>query len=193
MNYADIKQYDIANGPGVRISLFVSGCTHHCKNCFNPEAWDFSYGEPFTGETEQRILDYLKPDYIAGLTLLGGEPFERENQKALLPFLRRVKAAYPEKSVWAFSGYLFDKEIVDKMCGAGGGTPWETTEELLSYVDVVVDGRFVDALKSVSLRFKGSSNQRTILVRESLKSLKKGGEVVLWDPPEYIEVDVKGQ
>ena len=114
MNYADIKQYDVANGPGIRISLFVSGCTHHCKNCFNEETWDFRYGQPFTEAEEDRIIEYLKPDYIAGLTLLGGEPFEHRNQQGLLPLLRKLKAAFPDgsKSVWAFSGYLFDKEIM---------------------------------------------------------------------------------
>ncbi|MCI8625919.1 MAG: anaerobic ribonucleoside-triphosphate reductase activating protein [Lachnospiraceae bacterium] len=189
MNYADIKQYDVANGPGIRISLFVSGCTHHCKNCFNEETWDFRYGQPFTEAEEDRIIEYLKPDYIAGLTLLGGEPFEHRNQQGLLPLLRKVKAAFPDgsKSVWAFSGYLFDKEIMGKMY-----QEWEETKEFLSYLDVLVDGRFVEELKNVNLRFKGSSNQRIILVQESLKALKEAADqLVLWNPPEYVQVEVK--
>ena len=173
MNYADIKQFDVANGPGVRISLFVSGCTHHCKNCFNQETWDFGFGQPFTEAEVDRILAYLKPAHIAGLTLLGGEPFEHVNQKGLLPLLRKVRAAYPDKSIWAFSGYLFDREILGRMC-----QEWEETREILSYIDVLVDGRFVEELKNVNLRFKGSANQRTILVQESLHT----GELVLWTP-----------
>lgn len=187
MYYADIKRFDVANGPGVRISLFVSGCTHRCKNCFNEEAWDFHYGKPFTREEEDRIVEYLAPAHIAGLTLLGGEPFEHVNQQGLLPLLRRVRATYPDKSIWAFSGYLFDEEILGKMCGE-----WEETRELLSYIDVLVDGRFVEEQKSMNLRFKGSANQRTILVQESLKSLEAGGDLVLWNPPEYVQVEVKG-
>lgn len=119
MNYADIKQYDISNGPGVRISLFVSGCTHRCKNCFNEEAWDFNYGKPFTGENIDQILEYLAPDYIWGLTLLGGEPFERSNQQGLLPLLRKVRERYPNKTIWCFSGYLFDRDIMGRMAGTG--------------------------------------------------------------------------
>jgi anaerobic ribonucleoside-triphosphate reductase activating protein len=172
MNYADIKQYDIANGPGVRVSLFVSGCTHRCKNCFNKEAWDFSYGTPFTEATEEMILSYLAKPYVKGLTLLGGEPFERENQKALVPFLRKVKERFPEKDIWAFSGYDFEKDITDYML-----RDWEATEELLSMIDVLVDGEFIEEQKSLNLRFKGSANQRTILVQESLATR----ELVLYD------------
>ncbi len=172
MNYADIKQYDIANGPGVRVSLFVSGCTHRCKNCFNKEAWDFSYGEPFTEATEDKILSYLAKPYVKGLTLLGGEPFERENQKALVPFLRKVKEKFPEKDIWAFSGYDFEKDITGYML-----RDWEVTREFLSMVDVLVDGEFIEEQKSLNLRFKGSANQRTILVQESLAT----GELVLYD------------
>ena len=182
MYYADIKTCDVANGPGVRITLFVSGCTHHCKNCFNQETWDFHFGQPFTRAEEDRIIELLKPSHIAGLTLLGGEPFEHVNQQGLLPLLRRVRATYPEKSIWAFSGYLFDEQIVGKMC-----KEWEETKELLSYIDVLVDGPFVEELKNLNLRFKGSSNQRTILVQESLAAK----EIVLWEPEEYIRVDVK--
>lgn len=172
MNYADIKQYDIANGPGVRVSLFVSGCTHRCKNCFNKEAWDFSYGAPFTQETEDLLLSYLAKPYVKGLTLLGGEPFERENQKALVPLLRKVKELLPEKDIWAFSGYDFEKDITGYML-----REWETTEELLSMIDVLVDGEFIEEQKSLNLRFKGSANQRTILVQESLAA----GEIILYD------------
>ena len=170
MNYADIKQYDVANGPGVRISLFVSGCTHRCPNCFNEVAWDFNYGQPFTDETIEKILKYLEPSYIAGLTLLGGEPMEHSNQKGLLPLVRKVKECYPNKNIWCFSGYLFDKDIVGRMM-----TEWPETEELLSYIDVLVDGEYVEAEKDLSKRFKGSANQRTINVPASLKS----GHVIL--------------
>ncbi|MBP3610177.1 MAG: anaerobic ribonucleoside-triphosphate reductase activating protein [Lachnospiraceae bacterium] len=172
MNYADIKQYDVANGPGIRVSVFVSGCTHYCKGCFNREAWDFQYGRPFTEVTVQKILDYLQPSYVKGLTILGGEPMEPQNQPAVLELLRRVKETYPEKSVWMFSGYDFEKDILGRM--------WEEvpeTKEILSFLDVLVDGEFVEELKNLSLRFKGSSNQRTILVQESLAA----GTVVLYD------------
>ncbi len=171
MNYAEIKNCDIANGPGVRISLFVSGCTHHCPGCFNEVAWDFNYGKPFTQETVDEILDMMKPDYIKGLTLLGGEPFEPQNQPAVLELLRQIKTKYPEKSIWAFSGYLFDRDILSGRLG-----PWEITREYLSYLDVLVDGPFVEAKKNLSLRFRGSENQRLIDVPASLAS----NQVVLW-------------
>lgn len=170
MNYAEIKYSDVANGPGVRTSLFVSGCTHRCKGCFNEVAWDFHYGKPFTQETIDDILASLAPDYIAGLTLLGGEPFEHCNQLGLLPLLRAVKAAYPAKPVWCFSGYLFDRDILENMCAK-----WPETKEMLSYIDVLVDGPFVEDLKNLNLKFKGSENQRTIQVQESLAK----GEVIL--------------
>ena len=172
MNYAEIKNCDIANGPGVRVSLFVSGCTHHCPGCFNEVAWDFEYGKPFTEDTIQVILDMLKPGYIRGLTLLGGEPFEPQNQGAVVELLRRVKKAYPEKSIWAFSGYLFDRDILSVKLGDR-----ETIREYLSYLDVLVDGPFVEARKNLSLRFRGSENQRIIDVPASLAS----GTVVLWE------------
>lgn len=172
MNYATIKNCDIANGPGVRVSLFVSGCTHHCKGCFNEVAWDFNYGQPFTQETINSILEMLRPPHIKGITLLGGEPFEPQNQPAIVELLRQVKAKYPEKSIWAFSGYLFDKDIL-----AGRLGPWEITKEFLSYLDVLVDGPFVEAKKNLSLRFRGSENQRLIDVTASMKS----GEIVLWE------------
>ena len=163
MNYAEIKNCDIANGPGVRISLFVSGCTHHCPGCFNQVAWDFDYGQPFTQQTIDQILEMLKPGYIKGLTLLGGEPFEPENQGAIVELLRQIKEKYPEKSIWAFSGYLFDRDILSGRLGN-----WEITKEYLSYLDVLVDGPFVEAKKNLSLRFRGSENQRIIDVPASL-------------------------
>ena len=171
MNYADIKQYDVANGPGVRVSLFVSGCTHHCKECFNPETWDFQYGKPFTEETAACILEYMKPEYIKGLTLLGGEPFEHTNQQGLLPLVREVRQRYPQKDIWCFTGYDFEKDILGRMV-----SEWEETEELLSYIDVLVDGEFMIDKKDLGLAFKGSSNQRTILVQESLKN----DRICLW-------------
>ena len=172
MNYATIKNCDIANGPGVRVSLFVSGCNHHCKGCFNREAWDFSYGQPFTQETIDQILELLKPDYIQGLTLLGGEPFDPRNQEAVLELLRAVKKAYPEKNIWAFTGYLFDKDILPGKLGDP-----EITREYVSYLDVLVDGPFVEEKKNLSLRFRGSENQRLIHVPASLAA----GKVVLWE------------
>lgn len=172
MNYATIKNNDIANGPGVRVSLFVSGCTHQCPGCFNEEAWDFNYGNLFTQETIEHILRMLEPAHIKGITLLGGEPFEPQNQPEVVNLLRQVKARYPEKTVWAFSGYLFDKDILSGRLG-----PKETTEEYLSYVDVLVDGPFVIAQKDMSLRFRGSSNQRLIDVPASLKER----QIILWE------------
>ena len=169
MNYATIKNCDIANGPGVRVSLFVSGCTHRCPGCFNSVAWDFDYGEPFTEETVETILTMLRPAYIQGLTLLGGEPFEPQNQGAIVELLRRVRTELPEKSIWAFSGYLFDKDILSGRLG--------DTSEYLSYLDVLVDGPFVQAKKNLSLRFRGSENQRLIDVPASLSA----GTVVLWE------------
>ena len=171
MNYAEIKNCDIANGPGVRVSLFVSGCTHHCPGCFNQVAWDFDYGQPFTQQTIDEILEMLKPGYIKGLTLLGGEPFEPENQPAVVELLRQIKSKYPEKTIWAFSGYLFDRDILP--CRLGDP---EITREYLSYLDVLVDGPFVEAKKNLSLRFRGSENQRIIDVPASLAA----GEIVLW-------------
>ena len=172
MNYATIKKRDIANGIGVRVSLFVSGCTHHCKNCFNKETWDFSYGEPFTQDTINLILDYLAPDFVNGLSLLGGEPFEVQNQGALLELLRQVKARYPQKDVWCYTGYLYDKDLLKD-----SRARCEYTDEMLSYIDILVDGPYIEAQKDISLQFRGSKNQRIIDVKRSLAS----GEVVLWD------------
>ena len=171
MNYAEIKNCDIANGPGVRVSLFVSGCTHHCPGCFNQVAWDFDYGQPFTQQTIDGILEMMKPSYIKGLTLLGGEPFEPQNQEPIVELLRQIKEKYPQKSIWAFSGYLFDRDIL-----AGRLGPWEITKEYLSYLDALVDGPFVEAKKNLSLRFRGSENQRIIDVPASLAAEK----IVLW-------------
>jgi anaerobic ribonucleoside-triphosphate reductase activating protein len=169
MNYATIKNNDIANGPGVRVCLFVSGCTHHCKGCFNEVAWDFDYGTPFTQETIDLIIDMVSKPHIKGLTLLGGEPFEPQNQGAVVELLRQLKGKYPDKSIWAFSGYLFDKDILSGRLG--------DTSEYLSYLDVLVDGPFVESKKNLSLRFRGSENQRLIDVPASLAR----GEVVLWN------------
>ena len=171
MNYASIKPCDIANGPGVRVTLFVSGCTHHCKGCFQPETWDFSYGSPFTEAVREEVLRLLAPDYIRGLTLLGGEPFEPANQAGLLPLLREVRIRYPSKTVWAFSGYTLEQ------IRSGTLGPPSVTEEILSCVDVLVDGPFVESLKNLQLRFRGSSNQRRIDLRQTLAA----GTVVLWD------------
>ena len=171
MNYATIKNCDIANGPGVRVSLFVSGCTHRCLGCFNEVAWDFDYGQPFTQETIDTILKMLAPSHIKGLTLLGGEPFEPQNQPAIVELLRQVKSKYPNKTVWAYSGYLFDRDIL-----AGRLGPREITEEYIRYLDVLVDGPFIQSRKNLSLRFRGSDNQRLIDVPQSLMT----GEIVLW-------------
>ncbi len=173
MNYGEIKNCDIANGEGVRVSLFVSGCTHHCKNCFNAETWDFNFGKPFTKETEDKILEELAPDYINGFSLLGGEPFEPENQKVLLPFLRRIKDKYPQKSIWCYTGYLFDEELKSE-----SRARCEYTDEMLSLIDVLVDGEFIQDLYDISLQFKGSANQRIIDIQKSVAK----GQIVLYEP-----------
>lgn len=170
MYYSVIKKCDIANGPGVRVVLFVSGCRHHCPGCFQPQTWDFQYGQPFTAETEAEILQLLAPAYIAGLTLLGGEPMEPENQMALLSLVRQVKAAYPEKTIWCFSGYLYEDLCAGKI---GDGM---TTRALLQLLDVLVDGEFVLEKKKLQLRFRGSENQRLIDLRKS----EAAGRVILW-------------
>lgn len=173
MNYGEIKNFDIANGEGVRVSLFVSGCTHHCKNCFNKDTWSFDYGEPFTKETEDKIIKELTPDYISGLSLLGGEPFEPSNQEGLINLLRRVKAELPDKNIWCYTGYLFDKELL-----SNSRARCEYTDEMLSYIDVLVDGEFVQELYSITLQFRGSSNQRIIDVKKSLAE----GKVIEYKP-----------
>ena len=171
MYYGKIKNCDIANGIGVRVTLFVSGCTNRCPGCFQPETWSFTYGEPFTGDTENTLLEMLKPSHINGLTLLGGDPFEPENQRDLVPFLRRVRVSYPEKTIWAFSGYEYED-----MLRVGCRPHCEVTDEMLSMIDVLVDGPFIEAKKDISLRFRGSSNQRII----DLNATRASGTVTLW-------------
>ena len=167
MNYANLKTYDIANGPGVRVSLFVSGCTHRCKDCFNQEAWDFDYGKPFDHAVMEQILGYLKPSYIKGITYLGGEPMDPRNQAGLLELSRLIRKTYPEKSIWCFTGYVWDR--IPQVSGV--------TEELITLCDVIVDGPFVAEKKNLNLRFRGSENQRLIDVPKTLAT----GTVVLWD------------
>ena len=172
MNYATIKYCDVSNGPGVRVSLYVSGCRNRCKGCFNPETWDFDYGMPFTEEVEDKIIEAMKPDYVKGFTLLGGDPFEPENSRALLPFLKRLRKLYPQKSFWCFTGYDYERDLLTGKLGDA-----DVVMEILHTLDVLVDGKFMEDKKDLSLRFKGSSNQRTILVQKSLET----DEVVLWD------------
>ena len=171
MNYAEIKNFDIANGLGIRVSLFVSGCTHHCKNCFNSVAWDFKYGKEFTKEVEDKIIKMLNNPNVSGLTLLGGEPMEPVNQDGLIDFLRRVKKEVPNKNIWCYTGYTLETDLLQ------GKAHTPITEEILSYIDVLVDGKFVEELKSLMLKFRGSSNQRLIDLPKTLKT----GEIVLLD------------
>ena len=172
MYYGNIKKTDIADGLGVRVSLFVSGCTNHCKHCFQPETWDFHYGKPFTAETEEELMKALSPSYINGLSLLGGEPFEPENQRVLLPFVRRVRAAFPDKDVWCYTGFTLEKDLLSE-----GRVRCEATDELLSLIDVLVDGRFEEEKKSAALKFCGSSNQRLIDLKKTLRE----GRIILLD------------
>ena len=172
MNYGAIKKFDIADGPGVRVSLFVSGCTHHCRECFQPETWNFDYGQPFTKETEQELFEALDKEYICGLTLLGGEPFEPQNQRVLVPFLRLVKERFPEKSIWSYTGYTLETDLLSP-----SRARCEVTDEMLSMLDVLVDGEFVLEKKNLRLRFRGSENQRLIDLKETLAT----GNTVLWD------------
>lgn len=171
MYYGALKKCDIANGAGVRVTLFVSGCTNHCPDCFQPQTWDFRYGQPFAAETEEALLEALDRPYISGLTLLGGEPFEPDNQRALLPFLRRLRRQLPDKTVWAFSGYTWEELTGQSRARC------EATGALLSLVDVLVDGEFVEALRDISLRFRGSSNQRLLDVPASLAA----GRPIPWE------------
>lgn len=168
MNYASIKKCDVANGLGVRVSLFVSGCEHYCKGCFNAEAWSFTYGDKYTEQTEKDILDYLSPKYISGLTLLGGEPLNPKNAPFLIGLVKKAKALYPEKDIWCYTGYTLEELLQEKR---------DDVFKLLEYIDVLVDGRFIEEEKSPSLRFKGSANQRILLVKETLKA----GKPVLWN------------
>lgn len=172
MHYGEIKNCDIANGIGVRVSLFVSGCTNHCEDCFQPETWDFNYGNDFTEETENKILEMLAPDYICGLTVLGGEPFEPENQRVLVDFLRKVRRKYPEKSIWCFTGFTLEMLETE-----GTHCHCEVTEEMLALIDVLVDGRFDKSKKNISLRFRGSENQRLI----DLNLTRECGTLTLWN------------
>ena len=171
MNYGAIKKCDIANGVGVRTVLFVSGCTPHCKGCFQPETWNFDYGERYTKETEDEIIESLRPDYVDGITLLGGEPFEPENQRELVKLLRRIKKELPQKTVWSFSGFTYEELTGDSRAVC------EVTNEMLSMLDVLVDGEFVEAKRNISLRFRGSENQRLI----DMNKTRKEGKIVLWD------------
>lgn len=165
MNYADIKKIDVANGEGVRVSVFVSGCNHHCKGCFNQCAWDFNYGKKFTEKEEQQIIDYMNHDYISGLSLLGGEPLEPKNQEGLLPLVKKVKEKFPNKNIWCYTGFDFEKDIVEKMAKNN-----ETTRELLKYIDIIVDGKFEEDKKDLKLQFRGSSNQKIVDVKKSLQT-----------------------
>lgn len=167
MNYADIKRVDVANGEGVRVSVFVSGCNHHCKGCFNECAWDFNYGNHFTEKEIDQVLEYMNHDYIAGLTLLGGEPLEKQNQEGLLPLVKKVKEKFPDKNIWCYTGFDFEKDIVGKMVPNN-----PTTQELLNYIDVVVDGKFEEEKKNPSLRFRGSENQRILDVKQTIQNKK---------------------
>ena len=176
LNYATIKKCDVANGPGVRVSLYVSGCTHHCKGCFNQETWDFAFGKPFTQAQLKEILEDLEPEYIRGFSLLGGEPFEPANQEVLVGVLRHIRERYPKKTIWCYSGYLFDHDMLAGKLGDPA-----ITREMLGYLDVLVDGEFVESKKNLNLRFKGSENQRIINVPKSLET----GTIVLWDGEEY--------
>lgn len=179
MNYAAIKNCDIANGPGVRVSLFVSGCRHHCKDCFNPETWDFACGEPFDEAVMDKLLALLAPGYIRGITYLGGEPFEPENQRELLPFIKNVKVLYPNKTIWCYTGNNLEHEIWQP-----GPGRCEVTDEFLQYIDVLVDGDFVQDQYDISLRFRGSSNQRII----DMNKTRAAGRVVLWqDDPIFAD------
>ena len=173
MHYASVKPCDIANGPGVRVSLFVSGCTHHCPGCFNKETWDFSYGQPFTEETMADLYEKLYHGYITGLTLLGGEPLEPVNQQALLPFVEEVRRRFPDKTIWCYTGYTYETDLL----AADGRAHCTATDRLLGMTDVLVDGRFVQDLRDITLLFRGSSNQRLI----DLARTRETGSVVLWE------------
>ena len=169
MYYSKIKNCDIANGTGVRVTLFVSGCRNHCKGCFQPETWDFFHGKPFDSAAEDKILSLLEPGYIAGLTLLGGDPFEEENQAALTGFLRRVKESFPNKNIWAFTGYLYEDLL------PAGRKHTVFTDEMLSYINILVDGPFVEEKKNLIIKFRGSENQRII----DMDRTRKAGKMVL--------------
>jgi anaerobic ribonucleoside-triphosphate reductase activating protein len=172
MHYSVIKPVDIADGVGVRVTLFVSGCTHHCKGCFQPQTWAFDYGQPYTKETEDQLISLLSPSYIRGLTLLGGEPMEPDNQRALLPLLRRVRAELPKKDIWCYSGYT-----LDELTGLSRAR-CEVTDEMLSLIDVLVDGEFIEEKRNITLKFRGSENQRLI----DLPATLARGVIVPYEP-----------
>ena len=175
MYYGAIKKNDIADGPGVRVTLFVSGCTHHCEGCFQPETWNFEYGTPYTDAVTEEIIEAMKPAYVAGFTLLGGEPFETGNQRVLVDVLRKIKEAYPNKNVWCYSGYLYD-ELSGQIKGTGRAR-CEVTDEMLSMIDVLVDGEFELEKRNLMLKFRGSENQRLI----DMKKTREQGEIVFWE------------
>lgn len=175
MKYAALKRHDVANGPGVRVSLFVSGCRHHCRGCFNPETWDFNYGKAFDGEALDTLLRACNHDFVTGLSVLGGEPFEPENQPDVLKVMQKFEELYPQKTIWCYTGYDFERDILTAKLG-----PWEITKEILSLIDVLVDGEFKLEEKDLNLRFRGSRNQRVINVPDSLKT----DTVVLWNEGE---------
>ena len=172
MNYGNIKYFDIADGPGVRTTLFVSGCSHHCPGCFQPETWDFSFGKPYTAETEDEIIASLAPDYVDGLTLLGGEPMEKANQRTLLPLVKRVRETYPQKDIWCYTGYTLETDLL-----APSRARCEVTDELLGLIDVLVDGEFIEAQRDLTLLFRGSRNQRLIDLPATLRE----GKTVIWE------------
>jgi len=172
MHYGNIKKYDVADGPGVRVTLFCSGCTNHCEGCFQQETWDFLYGKPYTAETEEEVLKALAPEFIQGLTLLGGEPMEPENQRVLVNLLRRVRATYPSRDIWCYTGFVYDRDLL-----AGQRKHCEVTDEMISLIDVLVDGPFILARKNLSLAFRGSSNQRLL----DMKRTRESGSCVLLD------------
>lgn len=162
MKYAAIKKCDVANGPGVRVSVFVSGCNHHCKGCFNEKAWDFNYGNDFSDETIDGIINDLDKEYVTGLTLLGGEPLERENQKGLVKLVRKVKEKLPDKTIWCYTGFDYEKDVMGRMY-----KEWPETKEIMDSIDVLVDGKFELDKRNLNLQFRGSENQRLIDVQKS--------------------------
>ena len=173
MHYGELKKCDIANGIGVRVTLFVSGCTNHCPDCFQPQTWDFDYGKPFTDETKAAIFAELDKPFVNGLTVLGGEPFEPRNQRELLPLLREVREKYPDKTIWCFTGFRLDDELLRD----GSYPRCEATDGMLACINVLVDGRFVKGLKDISLQFRGSRNQRVI----DMDRTREAGEITIWE------------
>ena len=173
MHYGELKKCDIANGIGVRVTLFVSGCTNHCPDCFQPQTWDFDYGKPFTDETKAAIFAELDKPFVNGLTVLGGEPFEPRNQRELLPLLREVREKYPAKTIWCFTGFRLDDELLRD----GSYPRCEATDGMLACINVLVDGRFVKELKDISLQFRGSRNQRVI----DMDRTRETGQVTIWE------------